>query len=196
MSRYVVYFVSIVIMSALWGCGNQGDPGNGNTVYMQASLTPNTTGVATANVFSNMSGSPFANMTTVASANMLSFTINSKIYPNANKIPVSDIIIDSISFTYTPQEYAPGKLSPSFVPTLSKLSYSGNLPAGGSLKIDNVPILWNNDLISIRNYVNANNIPTGTALQYKVGVTFHGIEVNTSTALSNSINVGAVVSVQ
>lgn len=178
----------ILFLFLMAGCGNQGSPGNGNTVYMQATIKQSTTGA----VFANVSGVRFSNRSTAVTVpNSMSFTIKSTVYPGTTKIPASDVDIRSIDFAYTPVT----SLSPSFTPTVSSLPYSGNLPAGGTLNIDNVPILWTQDIAQIVNSARSLGISNQT-LQYRVDLTFHGREVNTGADLSNTINVSAFVAVK
>jgi hypothetical protein len=179
-------------MLLIVGCGNQGSPGNGNTVYMQTTIKQGSTGA----VFVNVSGVRFSNRSTAVTVpNSMSFTIKSNVYPSTSKIPASDVDINSIGFSYTPVINQPGTVPPTFLPTVPSLPYSGNLPAGGTLNIDNVPILWNDDLTQIINSARTLGISNKT-LQYKVDLTFHGKEVNTGVDLSNTINVSAFVTVK
>lgn len=184
---FCVLFILLMV-----GCGNQGSPGNGNTVYMQATIKQGSTGA----VFANVSGVRFSNVSTAVTVpNSMSFTLKSTVYPGTSKIPASDVDISSIGLSFTPAEYQPGSVSPSFTPAVSTVFYSGNLPAGGTLNIDNVPILFNDDLTQIINSARSLGIANKT-LQYKVDLTFHGREVNTGMNLSNTINVSAFVAVK
>jgi hypothetical protein len=184
-----------VLLLTVFGCGNEGAPGNGNTVFMQSTIKQGTTGA----VFTNVSGFTFRNLSSVRTAttpNSMSFTINSTVYPNANKINASDIDIFEMDFSYAPLEFAPGKLAPAFTPSVPRVPYSGRLTPGGSLDISNVPVIWPNDLTQILDTAQFINVPAGSVLPYRVSVTFLGREVNTGIALSNTINIGAFIAVK
>jgi hypothetical protein len=195
MANLLLRSFCFVFLLVVVGCGNQGAPGNGNTVFMQATIKQGTTGA----VFTNVSGFTFRNISSVRTAttpNSMSFTINSTIYPNANKILASDIDVFEMDFSYTPLEFAPGRLSPAFVPTVPRVPYSGRLTAGGSLAIDNVPIIWPNDLNQILDNAQFIGVPAGSVLPYRISVTFLGREVNTGINLSNTISIGAFIAVK
>lgn len=182
-------FPAFVALS-ITGCGNEGDPGNGNTVYFQSSIKSASTGA----IFANISGASTSTMTVLSAPNSMSFTLQSYVYPHSTTIPSSDIDINRIDFAFTPLEYEPGKTSPTFTPTFRTILYSGRLTPAGSLNIENVPILDDYDLQQIYNSANtANPLIDNKILKYKVDVTFTGKEVNTGVNLSNTINVTAFV---
>jgi hypothetical protein len=178
MIRSLKWFFSILILVFIAGCGSNGSVSTGNTVYIQASIKPSTTGV----VFANMSGS-----TIKTPANLMNFTIKSTPYSTTGTIPNSDVNIQSVSFKYTPIPPAPA-----FTPTFTSVPYAGLLTPGGTLDISNVPILYDNDLTHISAAAISLGL-VGQTLQYIVDVTFHGEEVNTGANLSNTINISASV---
>jgi len=182
---------SVLIVLSITGCGNEGDPGNGNTVYFQSSIKSATTGA----IFANISGNSIDAMTILSGPNNMSFTLQSYVYTHSTTIPSSDIDIKRIDFAFTPLEYEPGKTSPKFTPTFKSILYSGRLTPAGSLNIENVPILYGYDLQQIFDETNTALIDD-KILKYQVDVTFTGTEVNTGVSLSNTINVTAFVDVR
>jgi hypothetical protein len=173
------------------GCGG-GSTGTGNTVFFTSSLKTGTTGA----VFANFSGVTFANSTSarfnpVQSANTMNFTLKSVVTSNSGgTIKNSDIDINRISFTYTPVNNPAFSVNPpTFIPTTPVVAYSGNLTPGGTLDIQNVPVLWDNDILQI-----GTNLGSATGVfQYIVGVTFSGTEVNTGIPVNNTITISAFV---
>jgi len=122
---------------------------------------------------------------------LMNFTLKSVVTSNSGgTIKNSDIDINKISFTFTPVNNPAFTVNPpTFIPSAPTLAYSGSLTSGGTLDIQNVPVLWDNDILQI-----GTNLGSATGLfQYIVGVTFTGTEVNTGTVVSNTINISAFV---
>ncbi len=181
MKRFCMGAITVLLGLIIAGCGGSGTTGNGNTVFISASIKSGTTGA----VFANFSGATFNNHSSVlTAANPMSFTIKSTPYLTSGTVPNSDVNISNITFAFTPLNGAPA-----FTPTSPSVPYAGTITPGGSLDINNVPILWDQDVLNI---VTALGTSKGI-FQYNVGVTFTGIEVNTGATLNTSINVSAFV---
>jgi len=169
MSSFLKGCFLVLLVSVLAGCGGGGTNGEGNTVYITSSIKTGTSGV----VFANTSSS---------SANSMNFTINSYPYSTSGSIKNSNVIINNISFSFTPSG-----VSPTFTPTHPSITYSGLITPSGSLDIQNVPVLWDADIVNIRSAVGS-----GT-FQYNVVATFSGVETNTGKTVSTTSNFSAIV---
>jgi hypothetical protein len=185
MNRLCIGFLMILLTFLISGCGGGETTGNGNTVFISSSIKTGTTGA----VFANFSGAVFSNISgtrlnPVQSANLMNFTVKSTPYSTIGTIKNSDVNISSISYTFTPKGNAP-----TFIPTSPTLAYAGLLTPNGTLDIQNVPILWDNDIQQILIGLGA----TSGLFQYDVGVTFTGIEVNTGAVLKNTITISAFI---
>lgn len=167
-----------IILSLLFvaGCGSGGSVGTGNTVFIQSSIKTGTSLI----VFANISSSDWT-------SNPLSFTIKSTPYSttSSSPIPNSDVLINKAYFKYTPVGAAPD-FNP---PTVSIKDYALLITPGGSGNIENVTILYAQDLQKIA------SLGGSGVHQYKVDVTFAGTEVNTGASLSNTISASAFVQV-
>ncbi len=185
MKRLLMGIIAVLLGISLAACGSGGGAtGNGNTVFISANIKSGTTGA----VFANFSGVVFKNHSSVlTSANPMNFTVKSTVYNVTGTIPNSDVLINNMTFTFTPMNGAPV-----FTPSVSSVPYSGLITPNGSIDISNVPILWDIDVQNIK-------VAAGSSkgqFQYNVGVTFHGVEVNTGQALSAPINVSAFVQIK
>lgn len=184
MKRVWMAFLMVAVCFVITACGGSGSTGNGNTVYISASIKEGTSGA----VFANFSGVVFNNNSSVlTSANPMNFTITSTPFITTGTVPLSDVNITNILFTFAPVNGAP-----SFTPVAPSVSYAGQLTPGGSLDIDNVPVLWDMD---VQNIVAAAGGVEGQ-YQYNVIGTFTGVEVNTGAALNTAVNFSAFVSVR
>lgn len=177
----------LVLMFVLFlsGCGNSGSTGNGNTVFITSSLKQGTTGA----VFANFSGAIFANLSgtrfnPVQSANLMNFTLKSTPYSASGTFKNSDVIVSNIACTFTPVSPAP-----SFVATAPNTAYSGLLTPGGTLDIDNVPILYDEDIKNILILLG----PNRGLFEYNVSVTFTGVEANTGMKLYTTSRFSAFI---
>jgi len=183
MHSYISVLVTVLLLITCAGCGNEGQSGNASTVYMEAS----TKGASDGAVFVNVSGANSSNY----SVNQMSFTLASKIYPGTTKIPASTIQIDSVSMAYTPV-ITNLCTPPVFNAVNGVVNIPRTLPAGGSVDVDNVPMLYPSDMLQI--YA---GVPSGIRVcQYDVSMMFNGVEVNTGINVSKSINTTAYVSIK
>jgi len=173
MSSFLKGCFLVLLVSVLAGCGGGGTNGEGNTVYITSSIKTGTSGVVSA----NSSG-----------ASDMNFTINSYPYSTSGSIKNSNVVINSISFAFTPVLVSSG-VPPSFTPTHPSITYSGLITPGGSIDIENVPVLWDADIANILAGLGAN---TGT-FQYNVVATFSGVETNTGKAVSTTSNFSVLI---
>lgn len=177
----VLMIAFVVLLCA--GCGSEGQSGSASTVYMEASTKSGTTGA----VFANVSGANSVNYT----VNQMSYTLTSKIYPGVTKIPASTIEISSVNITYTP--VITNLCSPTvFNPVNGVVNIPRTLLAGGSVDVENVPVLYPTDMEQI-----FSSAPAGTRVcQYDVDMTFNGTEVNTGINVSKRITSTAYVAIK
>lgn len=184
MCRNTLLFVTVLISLLCAGCGSEGQSGNASTVYIDyISTKAGTTGA----VFANVSGANSANY----SANQMSYTLASKVYPGSTKIPASTIEIANVSIAYSPVITALCA-PPVFNPVNGIVNIPRSLLPGGTVDVENVPVLYPSDMVQI--YA---SVPAGTRVcQYDVAMTFNGTEVNTGIRVSKAITSTAYVSIK
>lgn len=185
MSRKLMCLVSIgLLMLIVSACGDQGVSG-GRTVYMTSSLKQGTTGI----VFGRYSVNSIPQRVLLA-PNPVNFTLVSKPYTDKSTIKISDVVVDSITVSFSPQSNSMGSISNTFTSSLfsAPFPYSGSLTANGTLDIENIPILRENDLSSI-----CGGVTLPTTQNYSVNIRFYGKEITTGIGLSAESSIRASV---
>jgi len=163
-----------LLISILAGCGGGGTNGNGNTVYIQAALKSGTS-------------VPFVHYSSngALTGNRLSYVVSSYPYSKADAIKNSNVVINKISYTFTP---ALGSVA--FSPSIPYTTVSGLIAPEGDWTFNDT-IMFSADVDAIT----ANGAASGTLQQYDLKVTFTGTEVNTGTILSTSLNSSVYVTI-
>jgi hypothetical protein len=191
MMKSLIWSFSVLFMFFLTGCGSGGSAGTGNTVFITAGITTGTSG----SVFKNVSS---------ATVNDMSITLTSHAYSAAapSIVPNSDVTIDSITLGFIPQTYTGTDdsgntvtgMSPTFTPqyTNNPQGVGGLVPAGGTLRIDGIPIIGPADLVTFSLAKHTLGL-LYVEFRYTVNVTFHGVEVNTGKGLSTTIPIGVAI---
>lgn len=174
-NQVVILFVMVALLCAalLNGCGGSGAVGLGNTVYVTASPKDGAPLAAFKEYSTSKPFSSTSTFTDVSSSATASYTLTSTVYSGMTG---SYVNIIGPTLTYTQDITTAGYQVKSVPIAALPWGLTSGLTAGGTVDVDNVPVVMSNIDAVKSNYFTTTSATLPIKFKYDVAASFTGSE--------------------